>query len=90
MAAVSLAPASPERLKRAPGAAVAVAGLTTIAPVLTKGLGQREAWGTGFSSGFPIAFDSGCFSAAGGDECSLTDTDRGGKVLVSSHLALFS
>lgn len=74
---------------RQPGAVVAAAGLTTNAPVLTKGLGLGEVWGTSFSSGFASSFDSGV-PAAGGDECSLTDTDRGGKVLVSSHLALFS
>lgn len=87
-AAVSFA--GPGRLERQPGVTVAVAGLTTMAPVLMKGRGLRDVWGTGFSSVFSIAFDSGCFAAAGGDECSLTDTDRGGKVLVSSHLALLS
>jgi len=77
--------AKPGLVLTEPGAAFAEAGLTLTGLVLMGGLEQMEGWGTDFSSVALADFNSG-FSAAGGDECSLTDTGRGSKVLASSHL----
>lgn len=84
VAVASLRFAMPGLVLTEPGAAFAEAGLTLTGLALMGGLEQMEGWGTDFSSVALADFDSG-FSAAGGDECSLTDTGRGSKVLVSSH-----
>lgn len=82
----SLKFATPGLVLTEPGAAFAEAGLTLTGLVLMGGLEQMEDWGAAFSSVALADFNSG-FSAAGGDECSLTDTGRGCKVLASPYFA---
>lgn len=84
VAVANLRFARPSLVLTEPGAAFAEAGLTLTGLALMGGLEQMEGWGSDFSSVALADFNSS-FSAAGGDECSLTDTGRGGEVLVSSH-----